>query len=88
MGAQTVAKTSVRRNDDIEIRFKSYKYPVTDEPLGKNVIENVDNQIVSIEIFTSFFHSIVVIGLQHKGATKKTNGEVQKVERIVHYFLK
>ena len=88
MGTQTVAKTSVGRNDDIVVRLKGNEYSLPNEPLGKSVIENVDNQIASFEIFTSFFHDIVVIGLQHKDTTEKTGGEVQKVKKIVQCFLK
>ena len=83
MGAQTVAKTPIGRNDDIVVRLKGDEYSLANEPLGKRVLENVDNQITSLEFFTSFFHDVVVIGLRHKGASKKTNGKVQEVGKIV-----
>lgn len=76
MGAQTVAKATIRRNNDIVIRLKGNEYSLANEPLGKRVLENVDNQIASLEILTSFFQSIVVIGLQRKDATRKTNDKV------------
>ena len=88
MGAQTVAKTPVGRNNDIVVRLKGDEYSLADEPLSKSVIENVDNQIASLKIITSFFHSIVVIGLQRKDAKRKTNDKIQKVERIVQFLLK
>lgn len=88
MGAQTVAKTPVGRNDNVVVLLKGDKYALTNEPLGKSVIENIDNQIARLERFTSCFHSIEVIGLHHKDTNEKNNGKAQKVRRIVHYFLK
>lgn len=88
MSAQTITKTTVGRNDDIVVRLKGDEYSLANEPLGKSVIENVDNQIASLEILTSFFHSIEVIGLQRKNAAKKTNDKVQKVGEIVQFLLK
>lgn len=83
MGAQTIAKTPVGRNNDIVIRLKGDEYSLANEPLGKSVVENVDHQITSLEVFTSLFHNIEVIGLQRKDATRKTNDEVQKVGGVV-----
>ena len=78
MGAQTFAKTPVGRNDDIVIRLKGDEYSLTNEPLGKSIIEDVDNQIASLELFTSFFHNIEVIGLRHKNTTKENKRQSSK----------
>ena len=88
MGAQTVAETPVGRNDNVVICLKSDEYSVTNEPLGKSVIEDVNNQIASLEVFAYLFHSIEVIGLQRKDARKKTNGKIQKVGKLVQFLLK
>lgn len=81
MGAQTIAKTPIGRNDDIVVRLKGDEYSFADKPLGKSVIENVDNQITSLEIFTPFFHSIEVIGLQYKHTTKKIKNQKKREKK-------
>lgn len=86
MGAQTVAKPPIGRNDDIVVRLKGDEYSVTNEPLGKRVLENIDNQIASLEIFTSFFHRIVVIGLQRKNTTIKSKRQSLKGRKECSLF--
>lgn len=88
MSAQTIAKTTVGRNNDIVVRLKGDEYSLTNEPLGKSVIENVNDQIAGLEFFTSFFHGIEVIGLRRKNTTRKTNGKTQKVGEIIQFLLK
>ena len=69
VGAQGGAETPVRRNDGGVVRPEGGEYSATNEPLSEGILENVNNQIAFLEIFTFLFHNIAVIGLRNKCKT-------------------
>jgi len=62
MGAQTVAKTPIRRNNTLIVRLESCEYALANKPLSEGVLNNVDHQIVNTGFFTCVFHNNIVIG--------------------------
>lgn len=83
---QAITEAPVRREITLIILLKSGKQPLTDKPLSKRELQDVDQQLVGSGNFAWLFHGNMVIGLRYKYTAKRASNKVQKVGEIVHYF--
>ena len=88
LGTQAFAETPVGHKTTFVIRLKGGKYSSINKPRDECVLDNVDQQLASSNVFTRLFHGSMVIGLQYKYTTKKDKTEVQNRNKTVQYRLR